>query len=101
MAVKVFRRRKKRGRKIEDEVELKQGGPGCTVQPPVVALLRVALDASCFQNSTTFTVHHAGSGLNLQRGASAECLQTLSHSKRGLFLPLSLPVFYLHVYVRP
>lgn len=35
MAVKVFRRRKKKEggdkRKIEDEVELKEGGPGCTV----------------------------------------------------------------------
>lgn len=33
MAVKVFReRRKKRDkRKMEDEVELKEGGPGCTV----------------------------------------------------------------------
>lgn len=78
MAVKVFRRREKKEGKIEDEVELKEGGPGCTVQPPVVSLLSTP---RVFKTSTA----HAGSGLNPPP-------HTHTHST---------PCFYLHVYVRP
>lgn len=35
MASRVFKEKKKDKKKMEDEVELKEGGPGNTVQPPV------------------------------------------------------------------